>query len=67
MISISSYTTCQRSSVVMFKKAVSDVLSFVIWHVMDVTEREASVIMKMLEVEAATVTYSEQLTVGLDT
>lgn len=51
----------------MFKKAVSDVLSFVIWHVMDVTEREVSVIMKMLEVEAATVTYSEQLTVGLDT
>lgn len=47
----------------MFKKAVSDVLSFVIWHVMDVTDREASV--TMLEVEAATVTYSEQLTVGL--
>lgn len=51
----------------MFKKAVSDVLSFVIWHVMDATEREASVTMKMLEVEAATLTYSEQLTVGLGT
>lgn len=40
---------------------------FELCDVMDVTEREASVIMKMLEVEAATVTYSEQLTVGLDT